>query len=164
MCRQLIPSQYSVYSIQDNPIELDDISSGSYAVYLANNPNQEHVFVYTPDEYRLPDPRCDYFLTSSSSNITPRFIELKGSNKPRRGCCENEWGHAFHQLYCTYEEFKRYIFSQDERFIFVLCISMERGRSVANFAKYTWYKELQNLSHAQKIIVLYSGEYDNLDS
>ena len=161
MRRDLIPSRYAEYKTCDNPIELDDESSGSHAVYLAHNPNHETFYYYKPDEHKPSEPRCDYFLISNSIDITPRFIELKGSDKSRMGKSGlTEWGHAFHQLYNTYEEFKTYIDSKE--MVFVLCTSIDdRKRTSARYKKYKWYKKLQNMPG--KIIVLYRDDYDVFD-
>jgi len=163
MRRELISLHHTEYETCENPIELDDESSGSHAVYMAHNPDYKMFYYYRPDENRSSEPRCDYVLIFSTLCIAPRFIELKGSDKSKAGKSSlTEWGHAFHQLYCTYEEFKAYIDIQGEDVIFVLCTSIDNiKRTSARFKQYKWYRKLQSIQG--KIVVLYRDEYDSFE-
>jgi hypothetical protein len=153
--------QLTRYNTNDDPIELDDYSSGSYALYQAHNPSRKRFIYYKPDEQRLPEPRCDYILTSNNDfESMSCFIELKGGDESRqKRCCRTEWDHAFHQLVCTYFEYMEYIDSEKERLVFVLCTAIERKRIAARFRKYKWYKYLLENVPGQ-IILLCKNEYD----
>ena len=155
--------QLSRYETCDNPIDLDDYSNNSYAVYRANNPLGREFIYFRPDEERKGEPRCDYILTEKAKPaIASRFIELKGDNLPRQGrCCRTEWDHAFHQLVCTYMEFADYIDRNEERAIFILCTSIEEKRVAARFRNYRWYKQLRE-SISEEIVILYKPDYDIL--
>lgn len=146
-----------------NPVELDDYSSGSYAVYLAINEANSTFLFFRPDEKHTLEPRCDYILTSKDNlNFASRFIELKGGDIPRQSrCCRTEWDHAFHQLACTYEAFKPLIDSSVESVVFVLCTSIEQRRIAARFKNYKWYKKLQQTANSD-IKILYKGDFDIL--
>jgi len=155
--RQVLQEFYDKHETNDNPIILDDYLSGSYAEYHAKNPSNQRFYYYMPDEDRLHVPRCDYVLLADTPSINPRFIELKGGDYSRKkGCCKTEWGHAFHQLYCTYDEITRYI-DPAEPIVFVLCTSLNRPPA-ARYKSYPWYKKLQNLSH--EIVVMYDSDID----
>ena len=151
------------YDTCDNPIELDDYSSGSYAVYRANNNSRMKFIYFMPDEKRLTEPRCDYVLTNVTfPDTSSRFIELKGKDVPRqKRCCKTEWDHAFHQLVCTYREFVSYLNLPDEKVVFVLCTSIEKKRIAARYRNYKWYKELrENIS--SELLILYKGDIDTV--
>ncbi|MDR1706357.1 MAG: hypothetical protein LBS19_17020 [Clostridiales bacterium] len=151
------------YKTSDNPIVLDDYSSGSYALYQAHNPSRKEFIYFIPDEERLGEPRCDYILMSAADiQFTTRFIELKGEDLPRsRRCCRAEWDHAFHQLACTYQEFEKYKSSGNEGVIFILCTSIEKKRVMARFKNYRWYKYIRE-NYNGEIYVLYRDDYDTV--
>lgn len=155
--------QLTRYETCDNPIELDDYSSGSYAIYQAYNPALKTFVYFKPDEYQTMKPRCDYILTNiKDPDIVSRFIELKGGDLQRqKRCCRTEWDHAFHQLECTYREFEEYIDLHEERIIFVLCTSIEKKRVAARFKNYTWYKKLRE-NIVGEILILYKDDLDTV--
>ena len=163
MRHELIP--LTAVSTRENPIELDDYLNNSEAIYLAYNLNHKYCIYYKPDEYDVigPDgkePRCDYLLISSGTGFEPRFIELKGGNWERGGCCKTEWSHAFHQLFCTYKAYEGCKDSPDESVIFILCTSTRKKQN-ARIESYRWYKKLRELT-AKKPMILYDGDYDEL--
>jgi len=110
MSREQIKQSYTEYETVDNPIKLDDHTSGSRAVYTMDNPNYSQFYYYLPEEQHLQEPRCDYLLVNANSTVL-RFIELKGNDgeKDNAKCCNGRWEHGFHQLCCTYDHFKSYI-------------------------------------------------------
>jgi len=155
--------QLEQYEISDDPIELNDYSSGSYALYKAINTHHLVFIFFRPDQRRETEPRCDYILVSKDDQCIPsRFIELKGDNQPRKErCCKTEWDHAFHQLFCTYQGYETYIDTQIEKIIFILSTSIEEQRIAAKFKKYRWYRMLQEVACGE-IKVLYRNDYDTI--
>jgi len=152
--------------ISTNPIELDDYSSNSYAVYCAAN-NEQKLFIYfKPDEMRATEPRCDYILVCDEDK-TVRFIELKGSDLyyTCKNGCKSEWQHAFHQLLATYEAYTVYIDSEKDLVKMLLCTSAYRDRndmrrSSTRYKQYKYYKKA--LIYGITPSVLYRDEIDEL--
>lgn len=159
------------YEAADDPVELDDYSSGSYAVYRAHNPARKSFVYFEPDEAEVNEPRCDYILTSEGDvDFATRFIELKGTDAQRQNsrCCSSEWDHAFHQLSSTFDAFKQYM-EEHERILFVLCTSTEKKRVVAQLKKYSEYRRLKEkllvngLYDFTDVRLFYKDEYDRLN-
>jgi len=140
------------YTASSNRIELDDYSSGSYAVYCAANDDEKTFFLYETDRLRGPEPRCDYLLVCHADH-TVRFIELKGidhSYSCKEGCMST-WAHAFHQLIATYEAYD-YLIDYEDKVGMVLCTSVARGRIAARYKNYKYYKRMQNRGIAPKVL------------
>ncbi len=169
MRRELIA--LNLYETNDDPIELNDYSSGSHAVYLRANPSKSRFVYYKTDEETKEEPRCDYILFAPDrTDVATRFIELKGDDYRRqKRCCSTEWDHGFHQLLVTFEKYREYL-QTSERVLFVLSVAIEKKRIAARFKQYKRYKELLNMlmltiedAVPEWIAVLYKDEYDELD-
>jgi len=152
------------YVISENPIILDDYSSGSYAVYYAINKNEKTFLCFMPDEERGFEPRCDYLMLGNEDN-TIRFIELKGVDSTvEKKCCPSIWAHAFHQLIATYEAYEYLIDFENDIMKMILCTSAnkirlhDKKRSATRFEQYKYYKKIRE----NRIIpqILYCNEED----
>jgi hypothetical protein len=153
------------YKTDDDPIELDDYSSNSLAVYKASNPDKKTFVYFEPDEYRLPEPRCDYVLTCKNDPyFAARFIELKGDDLHRTvkkyQCCKTEWEHAFHQLFSTFKSLELYMDLPNEMYKFILCTS-RNIKPTTRYRTYQWYRDINENLNAE-IIILYRDEFDLL--
>ena len=151
------------YSTSSNPIILDDYLHRSFAAYHAKNDFNKSFIYCKPDEKGESAPRCDYLLVCSD-DFTIRFIELKGNDKQEdKKCCKNVWGHAFHQLVATYDNYSPLIDHEKDIVKMILCTSAyrfsdSRRRSATRYEQYRYYKKIRELGVVP--LILYCDDED----